>query len=159
MTKKEIGIVAVDSGQLVICDPCYIDSEWDKKDAYYRDQFYDVKWAGRDYVIDMGDLIMNKGWTFSVPFRQFGGKTMNTLVRQGLAVERPRKETGVFGYNGCCKASTNENRGGGLKFKMGHFGAGVAVSSGYGDGVYPVIAHYNKDGRVAKVEIKFIEED
>jgi hypothetical protein len=41
---------------------------------------------------------------------------------------------------------------------MGHAGAGVAVSSGYGDGVYPVFAHYNKDGRVARVEIIFDEE-
>ncbi|MDD4872904.1 MAG: hypothetical protein PHR77_20310 [Kiritimatiellae bacterium] len=24
----QVGVVGVDSGQLIICDPCYIDSEW-----------------------------------------------------------------------------------------------------------------------------------
>lgn len=32
MIKKQLGYVGVDSGQLVITDPCYIDSEWEKKD-------------------------------------------------------------------------------------------------------------------------------
>lgn len=27
---ESIGFVAVDSGQLILCDPCYIDSEWDR---------------------------------------------------------------------------------------------------------------------------------
>jgi len=31
----------------------------------------------------------------------------------------------------------------------------VTLQTGYGDGVYPVTAHYNKDGRIAKVEIVF----
>lgn len=26
---KQIGVVGVDSGQVLICDPCYINSEWD----------------------------------------------------------------------------------------------------------------------------------
>lgn len=29
---KKIGVVGVDSGQLMICDPCYIDSEWKKEE-------------------------------------------------------------------------------------------------------------------------------
>jgi len=31
----------------------------------------------------------------------------------------------------------------------------MTLQTGYGDGVYPVTAHYNKDGRIAKVEIDF----
>lgn len=31
---KKLGVVAVDSGQLVLCDPCYIDSEWVDGVAY-----------------------------------------------------------------------------------------------------------------------------
>ena len=33
----------------------------------------------------------------------------------------------------------------------------MTLQTGYGDGVYPVTAHYNKDGRIAKVEIVFDE--
>ena len=31
--KKLLGYFPVDSGQIMICDPCYIDSEWEKKEA------------------------------------------------------------------------------------------------------------------------------
>lgn len=31
----------------------------------------------------------------------------------------------------------------------------MTVQTGWGDGVYPVTAHYDKDGRIAKVEIDF----
>lgn len=33
----------------------------------------------------------------------------------------------------------------------------MTLQTGYGDGVYPVTAHYNRDGRIAKVEITFDE--
>ena len=33
----------------------------------------------------------------------------------------------------------------------------MTLQTGWGDGVYPVTAHYNKDGRIAKVEITFDE--
>jgi len=42
-----------------------------------------------------------------------------------------------------------------FNYKMGHEGLGVLVSTGYGDGVYPVYAEF-KDGRVSKVTIEFI---
>ena len=32
MSSKLIGHVGVDSGQLLLCDPCYIDSQWVKED-------------------------------------------------------------------------------------------------------------------------------
>lgn len=38
-------------------------------------------------------------------------------------------------------------------------GIGVVVSSGYGDGTYPVYIERAADGRVARAIIEFIEED
>jgi len=36
MTKKDkwvkIGVVGVDSGQLMVCDPCYIDGQWESEE-------------------------------------------------------------------------------------------------------------------------------
>ena len=32
MSVELIGHVGVDSGQLLLCDPCYIDSQWEKED-------------------------------------------------------------------------------------------------------------------------------
>ena len=31
-TKEKIGFAAVDSGQLLVCDPCYIDGQWEKEE-------------------------------------------------------------------------------------------------------------------------------
>ena len=49
-----------------------------------------------------------------------------------------------------------ENNYASFSYKLGHEGLGVAVDTGYGDGSYPVYATFNKEGRVAKVEVKFI---
>ena len=32
MVWEKIGVVGVDSGQLLVCDPCYIDSDWETED-------------------------------------------------------------------------------------------------------------------------------
>jgi hypothetical protein len=44
-------------------------------------------------------------------------------------------------------------------YDLGHAGLGIVVSTGYGDGVYPVYADFNDEGRIAKVWIEFIEPD
>ena len=44
-------------------------------------------------------------------------------------------------------------------FDKGHAGLGVCVSTGYGDGTYPVEVKRNDEGRIAAVRIVFISED
>ena len=44
-------------------------------------------------------------------------------------------------------------------FSKERTGLGVAVSTGYGDGVYPVEVKRNHEGRIAEVRIVFIEEE
>ena len=46
-----------------------------------------------------------------------------------------------------------------FNYDLGHAGLGVVVSTGYGDGVYPVYAEFNDEGRVAKVWVEFIGQD
>ena len=43
-----------------------------------------------------------------------------------------------------------------IKYDMGHKGKGMIISSGYGDGLYPVETKFNKEGRVKEVRIRFI---
>jgi hypothetical protein len=43
-----------------------------------------------------------------------------------------------------------------FNYDRGHPGLGVAVSTGHGDGVYPVFAEFDAGGRVAKVWVQFI---
>jgi hypothetical protein len=46
-----------------------------------------------------------------------------------------------------------------FNYDLGHPGLGVVVSTGYGDGVYPVYAEFNDEGRIAAVTVEFIELD
>lgn len=79
-------------------------------------------------------------------------------------------EKGHFSYPGACNLTLGENQAGQMNFPLGHAGAGVVASSGYGDGFYPVYATYISewadeactdliDRRVAKLEIYFIDAD
>lgn len=60
---------------------------------------------------------------------------------------------GKYGYLGACEATITNGYG-----ELGT-GSAVAFSTGYGDGLYPVYAEMNEDGRVARVVIEFISED
>jgi hypothetical protein len=46
-----------------------------------------------------------------------------------------------------------------FNYDLGHPGLGVVVSTGYGDGVYPVYAEFTSEGRVVKVWVDFLPED
>lgn len=43
-------------------------------------------------------------------------------------------------------------------YDLGHAGLGVCVSTGYGDGGYPVEVRYSDEGRVAELRVTFIPE-
>ena len=89
--KKLIGHCGVDSGGLIIVDPCYLS-----------------EWIDGDYGEDNS-------------------------------------------YTKACKARDNKNNKEVLI--AGIAGKGVSFTSGYGDGNYPVYAHFNSDKRITKVEI------
>jgi Protein of unknown function (DUF4241) len=104
------GVVGVDSGQVMIGDPCYLNSEWDPEP---------------DRVVPDYE---------GVP-------------------------EGNFSYSGACKATLGEKKYGQLNYRLGHAGAGVALSSGWGDGTYPVLIRRNEEGRIAEARIVFIDEE
>ena len=103
---KIIGHVGVDSGQLLITDPCYIDAQWKPHEEVTIPEY------------------------------------------------RSDKLKGQYSYNGCCNATLSDDLGGQLNYDKGHPGIGVALSSGFGDGYYPVEATY-EDGIIRQITIKF----
>jgi hypothetical protein len=146
--EKYIGSAAVDSGQLMICDPCYIDSQWEKED------FGDVRVYKHK---ETGDTLQyRKDFENFESFIPKYGKTMNQLNETGEweKMAMPKPENG-FSYNACCKATLDTpDRAGRLKFKMGHDGAGVAFSTAWGDGYYPVFKVF-ENGEFVGVTVKF----
>ena len=97
INRKLIGRVAVDSGQLIITDPCYL-----------------TEWKDNDFKEDPND----RSYSYS-------GASNTTCY--------DKDQAGNIGSSE---------------------GEGLAVRSGYGDGLYPVYANY-QDGRVRSVTIKF----
>ncbi len=160
----QIGTIGVDSGQALLCDPCYIESEW--QDTPFRDiRRYQDKATGRIYQLDlMGDdqdTLPDTNETFGNYQEQLPtGKTPNQHLADGdwEKLEDPdANPLGEFSYGGCC-ASTLSSGSGQLNYQMGHAGAGVVFNTGYGDGLYPVYARHGEDGRIARVEVAFCEE-
>ncbi|MFF2890768.1 DUF4241 domain-containing protein [Paenibacillus sp. NPDC057967] len=90
---RPIGEVMVDSGQLAIIDPCYLN-----------------RWQHGDY--------------------------------------EPETAEPTNDYDAACKASMSRRGFGEIKD-----GLGIAFNSGQGDGVYPVRAVFDRDGRIVRVEI------
>jgi hypothetical protein len=149
MSTQLIGHVGVDSGQLLLCDPCYIDSEWVNED------FEDIR-VYRHKIT--GDTLQ-----YRVEFPHYEaivpeyGKTMNQLIDTGEWEEEKdyHAPKAPFSYNACAKATLSEDGYGELNFKLGHSGAGVAFRTAFGDGIYPVVAHYHRDGTLRSVEVLF----
>ena len=153
MESKLIGHVGIDSGQLLLCDPCYIDSEWEKED--FEDfRSYQHKDTGNEltYKINFKN--------YQEPIEDYDGKNMNELIATGEWEEVPGPVAiHPFSYNACTKATLSEDGHGELKFKHGHPGVGVAFSTAFGDGLYPVVEHYMADGTLRSVEVLFQTDD
>ena len=66
--------------------------------------------------------------------------------------EHPKHE-GEYGYLGACNATLTQGYGDLA------LGTGVVFTTGYGDGIYPVYAKFNEDGRITKIVIDFESED
>jgi len=152
--KRKIGVVGVDSGQILVCDPCYIDSEW------RHEEFEDI----RKHKHNDGTILQ-----YRVDFEHYEaiipkyGKTMNQIIADKEAIDIPNNESArhPFSYNACCKKTCGKNETDGqLNFEMGHEGVGVVTSSGWGDGLYPVIADIDdKTGRVRSITVVFIDDE
>lgn len=146
---EEMGFVAVDSGQLMITDPCYINSEWQNT------PFEDIR------------LLKDKETTaiyqFKKDFFNYEEKiegfneTVNELIASGKLeeVEVDYSDKVDFSYAGACYSTLSERGYGALPFKLGHEGAGIAVRTVLGDGMYPVYAE-KYDGKIVRVYFNLI---
>lgn len=188
--KKEvvkIGEVGVDSGQLMICDPCYIESEFQTPDSGSYDHAHEVYrhkedgslWQytyknnpvfskGKRVAVSQGGINAFPG-SYEDVIPQYG-KSPNQLRKEGLLElaedvdPTPHIKKGEFSYRGICKTTINSKTGAGqLNYKLGHEGVAVAFRSGLGDGVYDVYAEIVDTGdwgkRISKVFVVMLSDE
>ena len=103
-----LGEVGVDSGQLMITDPCYIDQEWQHDLALDEDTVAEIV-----------------------------GRRQSSQVEAGDDTPGDDQKLPSYSYRGVMEA-TLSNGYGELAYRLGHPGAGVAFLTAWGDGVYPV---------------------
>jgi len=146
---EELGEVAVDTGQLMITDPWYINTEWQD------DDYEDIRLVK--------DLNTNITYQFRKDFLNYGDKingfdqTVNELIASGKFkdIEIDNSDNINFSYAGACHASLSDKGYGELPFKLGHEGAGIVVKTVLGDGMYPVYAE-KYDGKIVRVYFNLI---
>ncbi len=144
---ERLGVVGVDSGQLLITDPCYIDGQWLDEpledDRVYRDTQTGttVRW-GRDFT------------RFDETLEPYG-ESPEALLASGRLVQLPpppRLVTFPYSYNGACQATLGTGHGELMYSDTGAAGAGVSFSTAWGDGFYPVYGEKH-DGRIVRVYV------
>lgn len=159
----KIGEVGVDSGQLMICDPCYIDSMWEKseyKDIRLYQNIQTKKYflyetgAGKRYV---NEYLSDDNVVYFKHYQErlLGGTTPNENIENKLWIECEIQEDSSFSYNGV--SHTGKKGFKQIKYPLGHDGLAVNFCSGYGDGTYDVFAKI-KNGRNWEIKIVLISE-
>ena len=153
MLKTLIGKVGVDSGQLMVTDPCYLnrfennDYKPTRKYVCVTDKKKIIEWP-RDFYNYEDDII--DGYN----------KNMNTLIKDKLFIQvKDEIIDSSYSFVGAChQSSKTENQGG----ELGN-GLGLSFSTGFGDGHYPVYAYYEDVNgwgrRIKKIEIEFFTDD
>lgn len=153
MLKTLIGKVGVDSGQLMVTDPCYLnrfennDYKPTRKYVCVTDKKKVIEWP-RDFYNYEDDII--DGYN----------KNMNTLIKDKLFIQvKDEIIDSSYSFVGAChQSSKTENQGG----ELGN-GLGLSFSTGFGDGHYPVYAYYEDVNgwgrRIKKIEIEFFTDE
>lgn len=174
LKKVLIGQVGVDSGQLMLIDPCYIDGEWvvDKNDPLTFDQHYEddegnclVAGCHPCSKVYINNLRQTKKSVvifenYGTPIIEYDGKDANFLIydekRFKKIAQKPKNMH--LSYSSACSLTKKEGgeMANQIYYGLGHPGLAVVFSSGYGDGCYDVYGYFNKEGRIAKIEVEMM---
>lgn len=160
-----LGVVGVDSGQMVLADPCYIEDGWiHQSEAEVTGVDF---WGKNESAVQ--ERMESKGWQCHKKKNGFRIKT--TAAREvENQLQKLQHEGLYFNYGlwhetatyDVCGDMIKNSKGGQLHF-VDYPEVGVVFESGFGDGTYEVwatIRDYGKLGkRIAKVEINLITEE
>ncbi len=167
MERKLIGSVGVDSGQLMIMDPCYVKSHWLKGEMILGVKFWGE--AAEDIISHMrevhGFVVTGEHPAFIETFADDEAAVVEELIKDEARRINKKIITSFetnSTYDKICDVTSREDQAGEI-VNNGLLNIGVAFSSGLGDGEYDVYATYKDiEGcgrRITKVEIELIPDN
>ncbi|HSV71842.1 MAG TPA: hypothetical protein VLI72_17180 [Methylibium sp.] len=131
VTLEELGEFFVDSASVLIADPMYVQSEWNRDEPFVDDRRYIHEPSNRVYV---------HGEDFTRFDEPLPGHTAtpNALIKTGemRKIEVARELN--FSMPGAFAATSTPPGYGALKFGNGNPGAGICLRTVYGDGTFTV---------------------
>jgi len=149
--RRLAGHVWVDSGSLMICDPCYISSSW-KKGAEFQDirKYIDTE---DEHIYQYQEDFKN----FESPMEDYGGETPNKLIDRKRWVRIPNEVVRDFSSEGATSVTLSEEGHGNLgRGKADQGGLGFVSQTHHGDGEFPVYLHFKQgENRPYKMEVIF----
>jgi hypothetical protein len=169
LRKKLLGIVFVDSGSLIVTDPCYI-SQWQQKGSNPAELHF---W-GRDkdtlaaYLKKQGQFfkVKKRNSYYSVRHKDYSAEYLQEYLNRIIAEKNWLVITDIVEdsvINRAYDVRYSNDMGGQVESINGNLGLGVIFSSGLGDGAYEVWAYYAKlpdwGERIVKVEVQLVKED
>lgn len=163
--KVLLGVVAVDTGQLMVTDPQYLfggrvfpEGRGENRAVFWRRDVRQTGKLSRDRFGVEPEVMEDGACRVALP-----GKTAEEAAE---AIKRLAQEQDLLvlsmPWTGSALDRTHEacsgrDRGGQMRFPNGRPGAGVCFESGLGDGVYEVWAYYSEvpgwRERITKVEV------
>lgn len=166
--KALLGVVAVDTGHLMVADPHYLFGScvFPERGNENRAVFW-----GRD-AQQMRELLRSRFGVESEVMEDGACRVAlpgRTAEEAAEAVRCLAQEQGLFvlsmpwtgsALDRAYETCSGRDRGGQMRFPDGRPGAGVCFESGLGDGVYEVWAYYSEvpgwGERIAKVEVRLL---
>lgn len=131
VTLEELGEFFVDSASVLITDPMYVESEWDRDEPFVED---------RRYIHGPS----NKTFIFGEDFTRFDevlpglGATANDLMKTGELRKVDVVRQLNFSMPGAFAATSTPLGYAALNFSNGNSGAGICLKTVYGDGIFTV---------------------
>lgn len=153
MSKKLIGRIGVDSGKILIVDPCYL-GDWKDNEFNYRTGIRNINTGVEICCWDVMEGIEEKiNWGTALP--EYNNKCMNELAEDTENWEKfdEYPDAGEFSYSGASGITCKQMFG-----ELDNQTA-VASSTRYGDGCYPVYVELDSEGRPLKITIEFSDDD
>ena len=152
--KELVGYVGVDSGQVMIVDPCYL-GQWEDNEFDFQTGLFNKKTGVKIYCWQEVEGVGKITWATPLPDYDF--KSMNELALDKENWEKYSiyPDKGKFNYSGVSAVTCEEGAG---EISIG--GSSCVASSTYiGDGSYPVYAEKDKYGNIKRLIIDFYGEE